>query len=305
MFLRWRGLGGLRVAFFMGICLAGCARISADGEAVDGARALQHAAEILRFGPHPPGSKAQLEVGAYLIGQLRELGLEVKTDAFTPATPEGPLPMINIWGVLPGATSDVLILASHYDSKLFRDFEFVGANDPAASAGLVLELARVLAGHNPTSLSVWFVFFDGEEALRHWTATDSLYGSRHFVRMLRNTGESKNVKAMILLDLIGGDPLRLYRESNSTSWINDILWDQARRLGYSEIFIPSGQTTVDDDHVPFLEAGIAAADLVDLSYPHWHTAEDTLDKLSPENLQIVGEVVREALPVISRRLQQP
>lgn len=287
------------------LTVVACAQIAADGESVDGARALRHAQAIVEFGPHPPGSPAQVEVGAYLISQLKQQGLRVETEAFQPFTPEGPLDMINIWGILPGSEENVVILASHYDSKLFRDFEFVGANDPAASMGLVLELARVLSVHNPTPLTFWFVFFDGEEALHDWTARDSLYGSRQFVRRLQNTGEIRKVKAMVLLDLIGGSPLRLYRETNSTPWLNDILWTQARRLGFSEVFIPTGRTTVEDDHVPFIRAGIPAADLIDLGYGYWHTAEDTIDKLSAGNLQIVGEVVRTSLPEISRRVRQP
>ncbi len=292
----------LTVLLGLAACWGGCAHISADGKGVDGQRALDHAASILRVGPHPPGSAAQRQVGLYLIQQLKAAGLEVKTQAFTPVTPEGPLEMVNIWGVLPGEREDVLIIASHYDSKLFRDFTFVGANDPAASCGLVLELARALSAHNPTPLTLWFVFFDGEEALRNWSETDSLYGSRHFVRALARSQELGRVRAMVLLDLIGGNPLHLYREANSTPWMNAIIWEQARELGFTGVFIPSGSTTVEDDHVPFLEAGIPSVDLIDLGYPHWHSASDTLDKLSHESLRTVGEVVVAALPKIARRL---
>ncbi len=288
-----------------GLVLAACGQIAADGETVDGQRALAHAEAIVAYGPHPPGSNAQREVGLYLIGQLRELGLEVRTDAFPAMTPKGTLDMVNVWGVLPGEAEEVLILASHYDSKLFEGFRFVGANDPAASAGLVLELARVLKAHNPTPFTLWFVFFDGEEALETWTDQDSLYGSRRFVRRLQNQGEIGKLRAMLLLDLVGGKTLQLYRESNSTPWLSSILWSRAARMGLEDLFPTRGTRAVTDDHLPFLEAGVPAVDLVDLSYPYWHTAEDTVDKLSAENLGKVGEVVRTSLPEIARHLRQP
>ena len=275
-----------------------------QGAGVDGLQVLRHTREIVRHGPHPPGTEAQRKVGEYIAGQLEALGLQVDTHTFRPVTPRGRLRMTNIRGILPGRDEKVLILASHYDSKFFDNFEFVGANDGGSSSSLVLELARVLVQDNPTDLSLWFVFFDGEEALGEWSSADSLYGSREFVKRERDRGHLRNVGAMILLDLVGGKDLRIFREANSTPWLNRIIWGQASRLGHERIFRPSGRTEVKDDHLPFLRAGIPAVDLIDLSYAHWHKPTDTLDKLSGHNLEVVGAVVLDSLPEIARQVKR-
>ena len=278
---------------------AGCGQ----GAGVDGLQVLRHTREIVRHGPHPPGSEAQRKAGEYIAGQLEALGLQVDTHTFRPVTPRGRLRMTNIRGILPGRDERVLILASHYDSKFYDTFEFVGANDGASTSGLVLELARVLVQDNPTGLTLWFVFFDGEEAVGEWSSADSLYGSREFVKREKNRGNLRKVGAMILLDLVGGKDLRIFQEGNSTPWLNRIIWDQASRLGHERIFRPTGRTSVDDDHIPFLRAGIPAVDLIDLSYAHWHKPSDTLDKLSGPNLEVVGAVVLASLPEIARQVK--
>ena len=191
---------------------AGCGQ----GAGVDGLQVLRHTREIVRHGPHPPGSEAQRKAGEYIAGQLEALGLEVDTHTFRPVTPRGRLRMTNIRGILPGRDERVLILASHYDSKFYDAFEFVGANDGASTSGLVLELARVLVQDNPAGLTLWFVFFDGEEAVGEWSSADSLYGSREFVKREKNRGYLRKVGAMILLDLVGGKDLRILQEGYST-----------------------------------------------------------------------------------------
>ena len=242
-----------------------------QGAGVDGLQVLRHAREIVRHGPHPPGSEAQRKAGEYIAGQLEALGLEVDTHTFRPVTPRGRLRMTNIRGILPSRDERVLILASHYDSKFYDTFEFVGANDGASTSGLVLELARVLVQDNPAGLTLWFVFFDGEEAVGEWSSADSLYGSREFVKREKNRGNLRKVGAMVLLDLVGGKDLRILREGYSTPWLNKIIWDQAARLGHERIFRSSGRGShIEDDHIPFLRAGIPAVDLIDLSYAHWH-----------------------------------
>jgi Zn-dependent M28 family amino/carboxypeptidase len=275
-----------------------------QGAAVDGLQVLRHAREIVRHGPHPPGSEAQRKVGQYLVRQLENLDLRVDTHTFRAVTPRGRLQMTNVRGILPGREERVLILASHYDSKFFDTFEFVGANDGASSSGLVLELARILAQDNPTGLTFWFLFFDGEEALGKWTTADSLYGSRAFVKREGELGNLRHVGAMILLDLVGGKDLRIFREGNSTPWMNRIIWKQASRLGHTRIFRPSGRTAIEDDHIPFIRAGIPAVDLIDLNYAHWHKPSDTLDKLSGPNLEVVGAVVLASLPEIAREVKR-
>ncbi len=265
---------------------------------------MRHVEEIVRHGPHPPGSEAQRRVGAYLRAQLESYGLQVHSQTFEPFTPLGRREMTNLWGVTAARRDQVLILASHYDSKYFQDRSFVGANDSGSSSGLLLELARILSANNPTDLTLWFVFFDGEEAFGEWTSADSLYGSRQFVEMLRSRQEFERISALILLDMVGAECVAIRKDANSTGWLKEIIWRRAADLGYDAVFRPRGRVNAIDDHTPFAEEGIPVIDIIDLDYAFWHRAEDTPDKLSPRNLEIVGEVVLASLPEIARRALQ-
>jgi Zn-dependent M28 family amino/carboxypeptidase len=264
---------------------------------------MRHAAAIVGFGPHPPGSQAQRKVGDYLIGQLKSSRLEVQCQEFQAPTPIGSLNMRNIWGVLPGKSGKTVILASHYDSKYFKDFQFVGANDGASSSAVLLELARVLGHGNPTEHAIWFVFFDGEEAIREWSEFDSLYGSREFVKMLNAQQKLGSIGALILLDLVGENDLSFRRDTNSTPWLVDTIWTAAARLGHTDKFRQTA-TTMIDDHIPFAQQGVPVVDIIDLDYAYWHTPEDTLDKLSPENMRAVAEVVLNALPEVGAKVSR-
>lgn len=277
--------------------------------AFDGQRAFEHVRKQVDFGPRPSGSPAIGETRAYLKGQFERFGLKVTEDSFTATTPspKAPkLPMTNLIAELPGQSDDIIIIASHYDTKYFENFRFVGANDGGSSTGVVLELANVLAKMKPADRkipqTIWFVLFDGEEARVDWTDTDSTYGSRHLVEKLRETGKLQKVKAMLLLDMIGDKNLVVPRESQSAAWIVEAVGEAARELGYARHF-PRAVHDIADDHLPFLKAGIPAADFIDFDYgpdhAYWHTAEDTLDKISPESLKIVGDTIIRALPRIA------
>lgn len=196
----------------------------------------------------------------------------------------------------------MIILASHYDSKYFEEFRFVGANDGGSSSAILLELARILSGRNPTGYSVWFVFFDGEEALQEWTDLDSLYGSRQFVRMLQTRQQLREVAALILLDLVGEEDLVFRKDVNSSPWLVDIIWKCATEMGHGAKF-SDGYVAAIDDHIPFSQAGIPVVDLIDLDYAYWHTKDDTIDKLSSVNMRIVAEIVLTALPKIAQELR--
>ncbi len=208
--------------------------------------------------------------------------------------------MANVVATLPGSKPERIILSSHFDTKLFRDFRFVGASDSGSSTAALLELARVLKDR-PRPFTIELLFFDGEEAVVEWSATDSTYGSRHYVQAGRAANTLSSIKALILLDMIGDKDLNIRRESQSTPWLTDIIWNAARRLGHQAHFVMES-TPVEDDHVPFLKAGVPAVDIIDLDYPAWHTAADTLENVSAGSLQIVGEVVLAALPDIEQRL---
>ena len=208
--------------------------------------------------------------------------------------------MANVVAALDGRRPDVIMLAGHYDTKWFRDVRFVGANDGGSSAALLIELARRLAAR-PREYTYWVVWFDGEEAREAWSATDSLYGSRFMARELARRAALP--RALVVADMIGDRELGIRREALSTEWLTDIIWAAAARRGEGVHFLPDA-LTVEDDHVPFLRAGVPSALLIDFDFPPWHTPEDTLDKVSARSLGIVGNVLLDALPAIEERLQR-
>jgi glutaminyl-peptide cyclotransferase len=279
---------------------------------IDGERAFEHVRKQVEIGPRPAGSAELARTREYIVGELKSYGLNVTVDEWQAKTPIGERKMANVTAELPGESSDVIILSSHYDTKLFKEFRFVGANDGASSTGALLEMARVMAtsGQKPR-LTYRFVFFDGEEAFcANWDdcqtpdGPDNTYGSHRYVKQLKEKNETRRVRAMILLDMIGYKNLELGRnEKLSTSWLIDAVWDAAKELGYDKYFIDGVEECDGDDHVPFLNAGIEALDIIQLgSYEYWHDEQDTLDKISPQSLKIVGDVVLASLPRIEQRI---
>jgi len=263
----------------------------------DARRAYTHMATTVAYGPRTVGSEANRKSQEYIKAQLASYGCAVEEDSFEASTPIGRLRMKNIVGKVAGEKSDVILLLSHYDTKNMPETpNFVGANDPGTSLGSVLELARIICARK-NKVTYWFGFVDGEEAFGEWSDINSTFGSRQMAAKLALSGELKKIKAVVLLDLIGHVPLGIPRDSNSTPWLVDIVWQTAKRLGYEKHFLAS-ELAASDDHLPFLRRKVAAVDLIDLSYAHWHTAEDTPDKISPQSLAIVGHVVLESLPAI-------
>lgn len=273
----------------------------------DGPRAFGHLERMVAIGPRPAGSPALRQTRAYITRQLAALGLTVQEQSFTESTPIGRVEMVNLIVRLNGERPDRILLAGHYDTKLMANATFAGANDGGSSAALLIELARVLASR-PRTLTYEFIWFDGEEAFcTGWTdcgtssSPDNTYGSRHYVAAARAAGALSQLRALVLVDMVGDRRLEIRRDTNSTPWLVDLFWDAARRLGHGNVFVEA-TTTIDDDHVPFLKAGVPAIDIIDLDYPAWHTPADTLDQVSADSLQIVGDVVLEALPALERQL---
>jgi len=264
----------------------------------DGSAAFRHLERMVAIGPRPAGTPAGVKTREYIVAELKRAGVQSRVEPFDAETPEGRVKMANVVGVIPGRRSDVILVAGHYDTKVFREFRFVGANDGGSSAALLLELARALAAR-PREYTYWIAFLDGEEARGTWTRTDSLYGSRHMAADLTRRGQLP--RALIVADMIGDRDLNIRRESISTPWLTDLIWASARRLGQGAHFLPEA-ISVEDDHVPFLRAGVPSALLIDFDYRPWHTAEDTLDKVSARSLQVVGDVLLDALPAIEERL---
>jgi len=267
----------------------------------DSSRAWTDLRELVAIGPRPAGSPAIEQARKYMKGQLAAAHVPVVDQAWDDETPLGKVRMVNLIATIPGARKDRLIVAGHYDTKLFREFRFVGASDGGSSAAFLLELARVLkARRNP--LTIEFLFLDGEEAVVEWKGTDHTYGSRHYVEAARKDGSLASAKALILIDMIGDRDLQIRRDRNSTPWLTNVIWDAARRRQLENTFVAE-ETTIEDDHLPFVQAGVPSVDVIDLEYEPWHTAKDTLDAVSARSLQTVGDVVLAALPQIEARLK--
>ena len=261
---------------------------------LDGTAALRHVERLVALGPRPSGSPGAERARAYILGELKRLGVRAEARPFQGETPEGPVRMANIVATLPGARPETIMIAGHYDTKLFREFRFVGANDGGSSAALLLEMVRALSAR-PRRFTYSLVWFDGEEARVSWTDRDSLYGSRQLAAELARARTLP--KAMVLVDMIGDRDLAIRRETYSVPWLTDIIWSSAARLGYARHFL-SDTMPVEDDHMPFLKAGVPSVLLIDFDYPPWHTAEDTVDKVSAASLGVVGDVLLDALPAI-------
>ena len=155
----------------------------------DGGRVYQHLRQIVTFGPRPAGSAALAATRRYVVNQLAASGIKTSEQAFDADTPIGPLKMVNVIATIPGKRPERVVFGGHYDTKLFREFRFVGANDGGSSAAFLIELARVLkARANPMTVEI--VFFDGEEAmLPDWGPGDNTYGSRPLRRCREEGGK--------------------------------------------------------------------------------------------------------------------
>ena len=273
----------------------------------DGARAFDHLKQLVAIGPRPAGSEEAKKTRDYIKQQMSALGLTVAEQSFQATTPIGPVSMVNVSVRVPGggASTKRLIIAGHYDTKLFKEFRFVGANDAGSSTAFLIELARVLKDRK-NELPIELLFLDGEEAFGEWE-TGNTFGSRYYVEAARKAGTLNQIGALVLVDMIGEKNPVFQREENSTPWLVDAIWSAAGKLNRPEFV--SRSTPISDDHLPFLEAGIPSVDIIDLDYPDdatrqfWHTAEDTIDKLAPGSLQAVGDVLLAALPAIELRLK--
>jgi Zn-dependent M28 family amino/carboxypeptidase len=267
----------------------------------DSGRAWEHLRQLVAIGPRPSGSPAIEQTRKYIKDQLASAGLTAVEQSWDDQTPIDKIHLVNLIATIPGARKERIVFAGHYDTKLYREFRFVGASDGGSSAAFLIELARVLkARKNP--FTVELLFLDGEEArLPEWGGTDNTYGSRHYVDVARHDGALATLKALVLVDMIGDRDLRIRRDTNSTPWLTNLVWDAAKRLQLTTAFIGES-TRVDDDHMPFLAAGVPSVDIIDLDYEPWHTAKDTLDAVSARSLQVVGDVVLAALPGIENYL---
>ena len=297
------------IATLVLLAAAGLAVFAAAGQAAqnlpqfDGARALQYTRQFVAIGPRWVGSPGHLKAEAFIKDQFRHDSLE--EDTFTTSTPAGPMTMHNIIVRFPGKKDGVIVLATHYETNYpLRNIHFVGANDGGSTTGLLIEMANYLRGKPNDGYSVWLVFFDGEEAVKSWSATDSTYGSRHLAEKWQADGTLKRIRAFILCDMLGDRDLDIQRDMNSTQWLEDLVYQAATEYGWQSYFF-ADKTNDEDDHLPFVHRGVPSADLIDLNYgyqnAYWHTAEDTMDKLSAKSLTIAGDTILETIRLLNQR----
>jgi glutaminyl-peptide cyclotransferase len=295
-------------SFIFSVCFACSAlivvsSIAASGQTApkfDSSRAWEHLRQIVAIGPRPAGSAAIEQTRKYIKDQLTAIGLKTVDQAWDDETPLGRVHMVNLIATIPGASGDRLAITGHYDTKLFREFRFVGASDGGSSAAFLIELARVLKARR-NRMTIELVFLDGEEAVIEWRGADHTYGSRHYVEVAQRDRSLASLKAMVLIDMIGDRNLGIRRDSNSTKWLTDVIWGAAAAMKLDNYFLPA-TTTVEDDHLPFLGAGVPSVDIIDLDYDAWHTQRDTIEAVSARSLQVVGDVLVAALPQIEQHL---
>ena len=260
-------------------------------EEFSGEKALAHVQRLVDLGPHPGGSEAIEKARNYIEQQLRHSGWQVTRQPFTDDTPRGKIHFVNLIARFPAdanAASPSFLLCSHYDTKLFDTIRFVGANDGGSSTGLLLEMARVLGQHANFARNVQLVFFDGEEAYENFTDTDGLYGSRYFAKQLQSDG-AKQFRGGVLFDMVGDRSLDVTLPADSPAAMARDVFAAAEALKLRKYFSYLDRDLI-DDHAPLNAIGIPTIDIIDFDYPWWHTADDTMDKVSAQSLQIVGSV---------------
>jgi len=267
---------------------------------INAPRAWEYTKEIVGLGSRPVGSAAHKRLEAYIHAKLK--GDTVEDDKFTADTPDGTFEMTNIIAKYPGTKDGIIVIASHYDTKILKNF--IGANDGGSTTGLLLELANELRGKRRAGYTVWLVWFDGEEAFHEWTDTDSTYGSRHLAAKWQAEGKLQKIKGLLLADMLGDADLHVERDSDSTEWLEDLVGEAAANTGNKSHFFQR-TNSVTDDHIPFMNLGVPCADLIDFDFgpnnSYWHTPKDTLDKLSPKSLQISGDVILETVHLLDAR----
>jgi Iap family predicted aminopeptidase len=270
----------------------------------NGQRAFEDIRKLVAIGPRVAGTPGAQSARDYIRKELEAAGVTVEEQPFEAVTPNGRVRMVNLRATFPTASAPAskqrLVIGGHYDTKLFKEFTFVGANDGGSSAAFLIELGRVLKGRT-NRVPIELLFLDGEEAVSEWQGTDHTYGSRYYVEAARKAGTLGDIRAFILVDMIGDRNLVIKREANSTPALTDAIWGAAKRLNRREFVAEI--TPIEDDHMEFLQAGVPSVDIIDLEYPDatsrfWHTQYDTIENVAASSLQAVGDVLLAALPTL-------
>ena len=283
----------------VGISLLGCKGKSAYpagiNTVIDKDNAFRIVTEIVMLGPRPSGSSNALKTADYLREKCIRFGYQPTVEEWNEETPFGKITFRNVYATLKGKGDKFIIVASHYDTKnLPSTSNFVGANDSASSTGLLLEIMRVLKEKKWNGTTIRFAFFDGEEAQKSYAENDGLHGSKRLAKQLKESGDYNRCRAMILLDMVGDKDLTITMSPDDDKELTQLLFSVADRQKTRQYFGFFLHGTILDDHVPFKKLGIPALDIIDFNYGpnnyYWHTDLDTLDKLSPDSLEIIGNV---------------
>ncbi len=287
------------IAFIAAIaCCTGCrsddSRAASLYREFSGQRAFEHVARVVALGPRPSGSPELEQERLYIETQLHGFGWKVERQVFTDPTPHGPIQFINLIAHLDGTLpkESRALVCTHYDTKFFEAQKFVGANDGGSGTGALIELARVLALDPALARRFELVFFDGEEAIREFRVDsppfDGLYGSRHYAGTLVTGGKPPQIKLGILWDMMGDRDLDITMPPNSPPKMAQGIFAAASTLGTRNHF-SYFRGDILDDHTKLNAVGVPTIDLIDFDFPAWHTPADTLDKVSAQSLEIVGQ----------------
>jgi glutaminyl-peptide cyclotransferase len=273
---------------------------------IDSKRAFQYTREAAAFGERYIGSENHKKLERYIVEHLK--GDQMEDDSFTADTIEGKFPVRNIIAKFPGKKDGIIAILGHYDTNYpLRGSGYVGANDGGSSTAILLEFANQLRSRGAEKrdgYSVWLVWTDGEEAVKRWSATDSLYGTRHLAEKWEKDGTLKKIKALMVMDMIAAEDVNILRDENSTPWLLDLIQKAAESGGYQSHFYAL-QSPMEDDHLPFVKRGVPSADVIAMPYGYndvfHHTPQDTMDKLSPKSLEIVGNTILETVHLLDQR----
>ena len=266
------------------------------------------AAAPRRFNASPGHAAAEKFIADHFLPEQADHRYSV--DTFTASTPAGYQTMHNLIVKYPGKKDGIIVLATHYETNYpLKDIPFVGANDGACTSALLISIGQYLRTHPPQGYSVWLLFDDGEEAVKEWQGNDHTYGTRHLAALWSQDGTLQHIKALLLADMIGDRDLNINPDSNSTPALVDLLRQAAKDTGHTRNVLQHAQVDIEDDHISFKQRGVPVLDLIDIDYgPHdarhpdgWHhTAEDTLDKLSPQSLQVSADIFLDLISLINQ-----
>ena len=274
---------------------------------IDAKRVFEYTREVTAFGERYMGNENHKKLEGYILDHLK--GDEVEEDTFVADTVEGKFPVRNIIAKFPGTKDGIIVIMGHYDTNYWlRGTGYVGANDGGSSTAILLEFANQLraglSNKKRDGYSVWLVWTDGEEAVKTWSDTDSLYGTRHLAEKWEKDGTLKKIKALFVMDMIAAQDVNILRDDNSTPWLLDLIHTAAERGGYQSHFYAI-RTPMEDDHLPFVKRGVPSADVIGMPYGYndvfHHTAQDTMDKLDPKSLEIVGNTILETVHLVDQR----